>query len=122
MCTGGRILHHLRHNLPDANAHIVIVGYQGDGTLGRRIVDGARFVRIFGHDVAVRAKIHTLGGFSAHAGQSGLLNWAAALKQSGPRLFLTHGEDVPRTMLREQLKTRFNLDATMPYYGDEVEL
>jgi len=122
MCTGGRILHHLRHNLPDPNAHIVIVGYQGDGTLGRRIVNGAPTVRIFGHDVAVRAKIHTLGGFSAHAGQSGLVNWAAPYKHARPRLFLTHGEDPPRKALRDQLKTRFDLDASMPFYADQVQL
>jgi metallo-beta-lactamase family protein len=122
MCTGGRILHHLRHNLPDSSAHVVIVGYQGDGTLGRRLVNGARFVSIFGRDVAVRAKVHTLGGFSAHAGQSGLLNWAAPFKQTKPRFYLTHGEDMPRTALRELLKSRFDLDAAMPYYGDKVEL
>ena len=64
MCTGGRILHHLSHNLPDPNAHIVIVGYQGTGTLGRRLVDGAKEVSIFGHHLPVRAAVHTLGGFS----------------------------------------------------------
>jgi metallo-beta-lactamase family protein len=122
MCTGGRILHHLRHNLPDPNSHIVFVGFQGQGTLGRRLVNGAKFVSIFRRDVAVRAKVHTLGGFSAHAGQSGLLNWAAPFEQRRPRIFLTHGEDMPRGALREQLKSRFNLDSVLPYYGHEVEL
>jgi metallo-beta-lactamase family protein len=122
MCTGGRILHHLRHNLPERSAHVVIVGYQGQGTLGRRLVDGARFVRIFGQDVPVRATIHTLGGFSAHAGQSGLLNWISALMPNHPRVFLTHGEDGPRAALRQKLKSRFGLDATLPYYGDVCEL
>jgi metallo-beta-lactamase family protein len=122
MCTGGRILHHLRHNLPDPNAHIVFVGFQGQGTLGRRLVNGAKFVSIFGRDVAVRAKIHTLGGFSAHAGQSGLLNWAAPFEQRQPRIFLTHGEDMPRAALRSQLQSRFRLESAMPYYGEEVEL
>jgi metallo-beta-lactamase family protein len=122
MCTGGRVLHHLRHNLPDANAHVVIVGYQGTGTLGRRLVDGADFVRIFGNDVKVRAKIHTLGGFSAHAGQTGLLNWIAPFRELKPRVFLVHGEDEPRKALREQMVAKFQLDAAMPYYGNEVEL
>jgi metallo-beta-lactamase family protein len=122
MCTGGRILHHLRHNLPDTNAQVVIVGYQGQGSLGRRLVDGAKFVSIFGQDVKVRAKVHTLGGFSAHAGQSGLVNWAAAFQQTSPQVFLTHGEDVPRNALRQQLKSRLGLDAAMPQYGEEVEL
>ncbi len=122
MCTGGRILHHLKHNLPDPNVQVLIVGYQGRGALGRRLVDGAKFVSIFGHDVPVRAKVHTLGGFSAHAGQSGLLNWTAPFQHTKPRIFLTHGEDGPRTTLHEQLKSRFDLASEMPYYGDEVEL
>lgn len=122
MCTGGRILHHLRHNLPDPNAHIVIVGYQGHGTLGRRLVDGTRYVSIFGRDVAVRAQVHTLGGFSAHAGQSGLLSWMAAFKHTRPRLFLTHGEDMPRAALRQQLRLRSGIDAVLPYYADSAEL
>jgi hypothetical protein len=67
-------------------------------------------------------KVHTLGGFSAHAGQSGLVNWAAPFRASKPRMFLTHGEDGPRTALRDQLKARFGLDPAMPRYGDEVEL
>jgi metallo-beta-lactamase family protein len=122
MCTGGRILHHLYHNLADPRAHVVIVGYQGQGTLGRQLVDGAKQVTIFREDVPVRSKVHTLGGFSAHAGQSGLLNWAAPFQKSKPRIFLTHGEDGPRTALRDQLKARFGLDPAMPQYGDEVEL
>jgi metallo-beta-lactamase family protein len=122
MCTGGRILHHLRHNLPDPNAQIVIVGYQGQNSLGRRLVDGAKFVSIFGNDVKVRAHVHTLGGFSAHAGQSGLVTWAAPFEQTKPRMFLTHGEDGPRRILRDKLKSRYDIDAGLPNYGDEVEL
>jgi metallo-beta-lactamase family protein len=122
MCTGGRILHHLNHNLSNPNTHVVIAGYQGQSTLGRRLVDGAKFVSIFGRDVKVRAKIHTLGGFSAHAGQTGLLNWAAPFQSMKSRVFLTHGEDVPRIALQNKLASRFDLVATMPYYGDEVEL
>jgi metallo-beta-lactamase family protein len=122
MCTGGRILHHLRHNLANPRTHVVIAGYQGQGTLGRRLVDGARFVSIFGRDVRVEAKVHTLGGFSAHAGQTGLLNWTVPLEPSKPRVFLTHGEDVPRIALQKLLQDRLDLVATMPYYGDEVEL
>jgi metallo-beta-lactamase family protein len=122
MCTGGRILHHLKHNLSNPRTHVVIAGYQGERTLGRRLVDGAKFVSIFGRDVKVRAKIHTLGGFSAHAGQSGLLNWAAPFQPTKPRMFLTHGEDVPRIALQDKLESHFDLVASMPYYADEVEL
>lgn len=122
MCTGGRILHHLYRDLNKPETHLVIAGYQGQGTLGRRLVDGAKQVTIFREEVPVRAKVHTLGGFSAHAGQSELLNWAAPFQKSRPRMFLTHGEDGPRTALRDQLKARFGLDPAMPQYGDEVEL
>lgn len=122
MCTGGRILHHLRHNLPDSDAQLVIVGYQGEASLGRRLVDGAPFVSIFGQDVKVRAKIHTLGGFSAHAGQSGLVNWAAPFEQTKPRVFLTHGDDEPRAILQQKLKERWALEASLPTYANEAVL
>ena len=77
---------------------------------------------IFGQRLPVRAKIHTLGGFSAHAGQTGLVNWAVPFQQRKPRLFLTHGEDKPRTNLQNRLKKQLGLDSEVPYYGDEVEL
>jgi metallo-beta-lactamase family protein len=122
MCAGGRILHHLYHNLSNPRTQVIIVGYQGRGTLGRHLVDGARAVTIFREDVPVRASVHTLGGFSAHAGQSGLLNWAAPFQAIRPRMFLTHGEDGPRAALHGQLKARFGLESSMPKYGDVVEL
>ncbi|HVU62626.1 MAG TPA: MBL fold metallo-hydrolase [Phycisphaerales bacterium] len=122
MCTGGRIVHHLYHSLPNPDTHVVIAGYQGQGTLGRRLVEGARMVRIFREEVPVNAKVHTLGGFSAHAGQSGLVLWAAPFKDGKPRLFLTHGENGPRTVLKGKLKQAYDLDAQMPGYGDVVDL
>lgn len=122
MCTGGRILHHLYQSVGDPKTHVVIVGYQGQGTLGRQLVDGARQVRIFRENLPVRAKVHTLGGFSAHAGQSGLLAWATPFSASKPRMFLTHGEDGPRTILRDLLKARLGLDPGMPQYGDVATL
>jgi metallo-beta-lactamase family protein len=70
----------------------------------------------------VEAKVHTLGGFSAHAGQTGLLDWMAPLAPSRPRVYLTHGEDIPRIILQKKLEDRFGLVSHMPYYGDEVEL
>jgi metallo-beta-lactamase family protein len=79
-------------------------------------------VQIFRENVRVRAKIHTLGGFSAHAGQSGLLAWAEPYRESQPRLFLTHGEDIPRQMFHDTLLARFGMNSTMPNYGDEIEL
>ncbi len=122
MCTGGRILHHLYHDVGKPNTQVVIAGYQGAGTLGRRLVDGAERVTIFREEIAVRAKVHTLGGFSAHADQSGLLAWATPFRASKPRMFLTHGEDRQRAALRGMLSSRLGLTAGTPMYGDEVEL
>ena len=122
MCTGGRIMHHLKHNLPNPNTQVVIVGYQGQTSLGRRLVNGATHVSIFGDDVPVRATVHSLGGFSAHAGQTGLVNWVTPFQQLKPRLFLTHGEDMPRAALQTKIKAKLGLDGAMPRYGEEVTL
>jgi len=91
MCTGGRVRHHLRHNLSRRHSSIVFVGFAAIGTLARQIIDGAKVVRIFGEDVAVRASVHTIGGFSAHADQAELLAWH---RQTGApkQTFLVHGE------------------------------
>lgn len=122
MCTAGRILHHLRHNLWSPQTHVVIVGYQGRGTLGRQLVDGARRVSIFGEQIAVRAKVHTLGGFSAHAGQTDLLAWMTALAPVKPRVVLTHGEDQPRTTLAKLIQQRHGLTPHLPALGETIEL
>ncbi|MBY0311910.1 MAG: MBL fold metallo-hydrolase [Phycisphaerales bacterium] len=122
MCTGGRIVHHLYHNLARPETHVVIVGYQGHGTLGRRLVDRHETVRIFGDPITVRAKVHTLGGFSAHAGQSGLLKWFEPLAARKPRVFLTHGEDPQRQALSTLMRSRFGVSAVLPMYGDVAEV
>lgn len=127
MCTGGRILHHLKHSLGVESTRVVFVGYQGRGTLGRALVEGAESVRIFGRTVSVRAHIHTLGGFSAHSGRTGLIHWgAAALASSAsgtkPRLVLTHGEDGPRTRLAEALLAETGVRAELPQWGESIEL
>jgi metallo-beta-lactamase family protein len=92
MCNAGRIKHHLRHNLGRKASSILIVGFQAAGTLGRRIVDGAKNVRIFGIPVAVRADIYTIGGLSAHADQEALLGWLSHFKRAPQRTFVVHGE------------------------------
>jgi metallo-beta-lactamase family protein len=106
MCNGGRIVHHLRHHLWRANTHVVIAGYQAQGTLGRELVERRKFVRIFGEQVRVNAQIHTIGGLSAHADQAGLLEWYGHFR-SRPPVWLVHGEDTARKVLAEQLKARF---------------
>jgi metallo-beta-lactamase family protein len=94
MCDAGRIRHHLRYNLPRPEASVVIIGYQAEGSLGRRLVDGASRVRLFGEDVPVRARIHTIGGLSAHADRTALLGWLGAFKRPPARTFVVHGEDL----------------------------
>jgi len=122
MCNAGRILHHLKANLWKPETHVVIVGYQGDGSLGRRLVEGVDEVKIHGEKIAVKAQVHTLGGFSAHAGQTDLLTWFSAIAPSKPRVVLTHGEDRPREILAEKIQKRFKLKPVLPKLNDSVEL
>jgi metallo-beta-lactamase family protein len=92
MCEAGRIRHHLRHNLPRHECGVLFTGFQAAGTLGRKLVDGARTVQLFREVVPVRASIHTLGGLSAHAGQDGLMAWAAGIAHKPGAVFIAHGE------------------------------
>jgi metallo-beta-lactamase family protein len=91
MCTGGRVRHHLQHNLSRAESSIVFVGYAASGTLARRIIDGAKEVSIFGERIAVQAQVYTINGFSAHADQADLLAWQK--QTAAKRTFLVHGEE-----------------------------
>src|SRR5262245_8672852 len=122
MCNAGRILHHLKANLWKPDTHVLIVGYQGDGSLGRRLVNGEKMVSIHGEKIAVKAQVHTLGGFSAHAGQTDLLTWFSAIAPSQPRVVLTHGEDEPRQILAQKIQQRFKLKAALPRMGETIEL
>ncbi|MFM7102330.1 MAG: MBL fold metallo-hydrolase RNA specificity domain-containing protein [Verrucomicrobiota bacterium] len=122
MCNAGRILHHLKQNLWRPEASVLFVGYQGQGTLGRLLVDGRKFVRIFGDIVAVRAGIHTLNGFSAHAGQSDLLRWLEPLTAARPRVFLTHGESRGRDGLTREIRHRHQLEPIQPEAGQRYEI
>jgi len=122
MCTAGRILHHLRHNLWSPQTHVLIVGYQARGSLGRALVDGAKKVTIFGESIAVKAQIHTLGGFSAHAGQTDLLKWFEVVAPAKPRVILTHGENGPRQALAQLITARHGLNPMLPALGDVIEL
>lgn len=122
MCTGGRIMHHLKENLPRPEATVLIVGFQSHGTLGRALVDGKKLVSIHGVKVPVRAAIKTMGGLSGHAGQSDLVQWFSSLAGSRPRVILTHGEDKARNALRRIISDRFGLDCQMPDLNDVVEI
>ena len=122
MCNAGRILHHLKANLWKPETHVIIVGYQGDGSLGRRLVNGEKLVSIFGEKIAVKAQIHTLGGFSAHAGQTDLLAWFNVIAPSQPRVVLTHGENPQREILAKLIEQRYQLRPQLPELHEVVEL
>lgn len=121
MCTAGRIKHHLKHNLWRPGASIVIVGFQAKGTTGRQIVDGAKQVKIFRENVAVRAKVFTIGGFSAHADQEDLLGWVSHF-ESSPKVFVVHGEAVASTALAEKIEERLHLTAHIPMWKERLIL
>lgn len=121
MCTGGRIVHHFKHNLWRKECHLVIAGFQARGTLGRAIVDGASSVKLLHQRVAVNAQVHTLGGFSAHAGQSQLIEWASHF-ESRPELYLVHGEAEKMRVLQHALHERLDWPAHIPEPGQRITL
>ncbi|MCG3200248.1 MAG: Ribonuclease [Gammaproteobacteria bacterium] len=121
MCEGGRIRHHFKHNLWRRQTHLIFVGFQAQGTLGRRIVDGAASVRLFGQDIAVKAAIHTLGGFSAHAGQAQLLDWARHFKGK-PRFYLVHGEEEALSTLQNAMRRAARIESVVPGLNDVIEI
>lgn len=122
MCNGGRVLHHLKQNLWKPETQLLIVGFQSHGSLGRRIIEGQSPVSIHGEKVMVRANVHTLNGFSAHAGQSDLLEWFGYIAPSKPRVVLTHGEDRQRGGLAKQIQQAFGLKSTLPKMGEVIEM
>lgn len=121
MCNGGRIVHHLKHNLWRRECHLIFPGYQARGTLGRAIVDGAPTVRVLRQRIAVKAQVHTLGGFSAHAGQSQLIDWVSHFDHH-PELYLVHGELEKMQTLKQVLQERLHWEAIIPEPGEQIVL
>lgn len=122
MCDSGRIKHHLKHHLWREKSHIVFIGYQGEGTVGRRIVDGAERIRLFGEEIAVKAHIHTLGGFSAHADQKGLLEWLSHFENPQLEVFVNHGEEKVSIELSQLIHERFHLKTSVPQWREKRTL
>lgn len=122
MCDAGRVLHHLHNNLSRPECAVVICGFQAEGSLGRRLVDGVKQVRMFGDDVNVRASVHTLGGFSAHADQKALLDWAGAFSPAPAQTFVVHGEIEAAHALARQLKEQFAFNVQVPELGQRFEI
>jgi metallo-beta-lactamase family protein len=122
MCEGGRIRHHLRWNVSRAECAIVFVGFQAAGTLGRRIVDGAKSVRLFGESTPVRAKVFTIGGLSAHADQSALVGWLGRFRRPPGATWIVHGEPLAANGLKDALQARLGWRARVASAGGETEL
>ena len=122
MCEVGRIKHHLKHNLWNPKNTILFVGYQAPGTLGRKIVDGAKTVKIFGEEIAVNARVEYIEGYSGHADQEGLLNFVYSFTKQPSHIFLVHGEPEGQKVLKEMIIQNAKIPVTIPEYGDTYDL
>ena len=121
MCSGGRIKQHLKHNVWRSDCHVIISGFQARGTLGRKLVDGAKRIKLWGEAVRVAASVHTIGGLSAHADQMGLKNWYDNFKNRPP-IVLVHGEEQAQECLSEVLQTELNANVTIAKYKQKINL
>ena len=121
MMTGGRIKHHIKHNIWRRNCHLIVTGYQSHGSLGRKLVEGAKKINLWGQSVAVKAKIHTVGGLSAHTDQKGLIDWYSNFKNRPP-VFLVHGEADTMEILRKKLHKDLNAPAHIAHSGKTIDL
>jgi len=121
MCEGGRIKHHFKHNIWRSECSIIFTGFQVKGTLGRHIVDGAKTVHVLGEEMVVRAKVYTIGGFSAHADQKELLEWLGTFI-SNPEVFIVHGEESVSLEFERIVNERLGLSTHVPQKGEELEI
>lgn len=122
MCEGGRIRHHLKHNIWDSRNTILFAGYQANGTLGRIIFDGAETVKIFGEQIDVKAEIALLAGISGHADRDGLLQWLSGFSRKPSLVFVNHGDDDSTTGFARTVTETFGIPAEAPYSGSEFDL
>ncbi len=122
MATGGRVLHHLFHHLPDEKNGVVFVGYQAEGTRGRRLVNGETEVRIYGQEVPVKAKIYSVEGLSAHADQIELMEWAEGFNEKPKLAFIIHGEEKSAGVLAQKLKDELGWNTIIPNYLESFML
>lgn len=121
MSEGGRILHHERRYLADPKSTLLVIGYQTQNTLGRRLLEGAQEIKMFGEEIQVRAQIKAIGGYSAHADQAKLLEWVGRIKNV-KRAFVVQGEAGPAGVLVQKIKSELNLEAQVPSVGEVFEL
>jgi len=122
MSQGGRILHHELRYLPDLKSAILFIGYQGEGSLGRQILDGAKTVKILGEEVNVNCKMKAIGGYSAHADQTKLMTWLNSAKSSLKKVFVVQGEEDQSLPLARKIEDELAIEAVVPSSGEEYEL
>lgn len=122
MCDAGRIKHHLKHNLWRPESTVLFVGYQAEGSLGRRILEGEKVVRIHGEEVAVKADVKTIGAYSAHADQGGLMEWLGDFSQRPRQVILVHGEEDSQKALSERIENELKIPVLIPRWLDEMEI
>jgi len=122
MCEVGRIKHHLKHNLWNPNSTILFVGYQAPGTLGSKIVNGEKKVKVFGEEIAVNARIEYIEGYSGHADQEWLLNFIYSFITKPKHIFLVHGEPEGQKELKQKILETIDIPVTIPDYGDNYKL
>lgn len=122
MCEVGRIKHHLKHNLYRPECTVLFVGYQAEGTLGKKIMSGEKLVKIFGEEIAVNAEIKYLDAFSGHADRDGLLNWVGAMTKKPEQIFIVHGEIDAQKVLREYIEQGFKIHSTIPAYQEQYDM
>jgi len=120
MCTAGRIKHHLKHNLWRKESSIVFVGYQANGTLGRRIKEGEKVVKIFGEEIRVNAEIYSLEGFSGHADKEGILQWIKSFKSKPQKIFIVHGEEEAAQEISIKIEEELNIVTYIPELGETL--
>ena len=122
MMNGGRILHHAFRYLSDPASTLLIIGYQAQGTLGRKLYEGAKRVKIFGEDIHVSCAIKAIGALSAHGDQPKLIKWVGTAQKMPKKIFCVHGEPHAATELAHRLRDAYNVDTIVPEMGERVEL
>ena len=122
MCEAGRIRHHLKHNLWKENSTILFVGYQAEGTFGRKLINGAKHVSLFGEDIQVNARIESIVGISGHADRDMLLGWLGSMEKPPKKVFVNHGDDLVCDAFSQTIYNKLKFTATAPFSGDEYDL
>ncbi len=122
MCEAGRIRHHLKHNLWRENSTILFVGYQAEGTLGRKLINGAKTVNLFGEEIQVKARIESIVGISGHADRDMLLDWLGSMDKPPMKVFVNHGDDIVCDSFSQTIYNKLKFTTTAPYSGDEFDL